>query len=185
MKNICIIGAGQIGSRHLQALKSVKVPLNIRVIDLYSSSLDTARERYDSLKIKNPHIITYSQKIDIDKPLDIAIIATSSNVRRKVIEELFSKTKVKYMILEKILFNNLDDYESVSDLLKKSKCKCFVDMSMRTMPFYNSLKKEFDKKSIIFSVSGSAYGLVTNAIHYIDYIANLSDCYDYEHNAPG
>ena len=33
MKKVIIIGAGQIGSRHLQALAAIKTPLDIYVVD--------------------------------------------------------------------------------------------------------------------------------------------------------
>ena len=48
MNNICIIGAGQLGSRHLQALKMVLQPLLITVVDPSSESLKMAEERYQA-----------------------------------------------------------------------------------------------------------------------------------------
>ena len=48
-KKVVIIGAGNIGSRHLQALKAVKIPLEIFVIDPSQASLDLSKERYKSM----------------------------------------------------------------------------------------------------------------------------------------
>src|SRR3989344_9565893 len=183
MRNIILIGAGQIGSRHLQALKSVKIPLNIYVVDPSNSSLLTAKERYNLVNIQNIHNIVYVQKpenITGTKKIDLAIVATNSDVRSDVVKNLLRFFEIRNLILEKILFNKLEDYVSVDKLLEEKKCRCWVDMSMRTMPFYNSLKKKFDKDAVLYSVTGSSFGLITNAIHYIDYIAYLSDCYDYE-----
>ena len=38
MKTICIIGAGQLGSRHLQALKNVSKVLRVYVVDPFEQS---------------------------------------------------------------------------------------------------------------------------------------------------
>lgn len=180
-KNIYIIGAGQLGSRHLQALAKVVLPLNITVIDPSANSLKTAKERFDSISTKVKHQVKYSKTIDRDKNVvDIAIIASSSDVRKKIIEELLSKKTVKYLILEKLLFNRKSDYDKIGKLLKTKKVQAWVNCSMRNMPFYHELKEKFKSKPIIYTATGSQYGLVTNAIHYLDYIAYLTDCYEFE-----
>ena len=46
MFNILIIGAGQIGSRHLQGLIGESLDLNIMVVDTSSFSLDSAKVRW-------------------------------------------------------------------------------------------------------------------------------------------
>ena len=184
MRNIYIVGAGQLGSRHLQALKSVDTPLNITVIDPFPASLSTAKERYDSVPDgKHKHTIKYLEEID-KKPenIDLAIIPTSSNVRRTVIEKLLSYKKVKYFILEKLLFQNSKDYKEIGLLFKKHKSKAWVNCSMRSMPFYYEIKKKLGNYPINYSVTGSQYGLITNAIHYIDHIAFLTDCSDFKTN---
>ena len=57
---IFIIGAGQIGSRHLQALRAVRIPLKISVIDPSTESLDLAKQRYEEMpKGKIEHQVLY------------------------------------------------------------------------------------------------------------------------------
>lgn len=185
MKNVCIIGVGNIGSRHLQALKKVKLPLNIEVVDPSLESLDLAKERFNQIKSSVNHNISFLKKIaDVSETIDICIIATSSNIRRKVVEDLLSKSIVKYLILEKIFFQKKEDYFAIEKLLESKNCKAWADFSMRTMPFYSNLKDEF-KNPLLMAVSGSQYGLITNAIHYIDYIAYLTDCYDFTIDTKG
>ncbi len=179
MKNICIIGAGNIGSRHLQGLKNVTIPLNIEVVDPSVESLNISRQRYDQISTSTNHKVSFLQNINkISKNIDLAIIATNSNVRRNITENLLSTSSVKYLILEKILFQKREDYLEIEKLLKKKGCKTWVNFSMRTMPFYYDLKHQLNEK-IHMIVSGSQYGLITNTIHYIDYIAFLTNCYDF------
>ena len=86
--NVVLIGAGNIGSRHLQGLAKVKFPLNITVIDPFEQSLKIAEERFYQIKTKIKHSINFSQSIkNAPNQMDLAIIATSSNIRRNVIEE--------------------------------------------------------------------------------------------------
>ena len=181
MRYICIIGAGNIGSRHLQALKNVKSPLSIYIIDPSVDSLNLAKKRYESFpnSINSNHKLAFYQEIDkLPKQIDLTIIATSSNVRRAVCQKLLNHSSVKFMILEKLLFQKRADYLFIQKLLKDKKCQAFVNCSMRTMSFYYKLKEQIHTP-INYFVTGSQYGLVTNAIHYIDHMAFLTGVSDF------
>ena len=57
MHNILIVGSGQLGSRYLQGLSKVSIPLNIIVLDVCTQSLMTAFTRWQEVvKIDTPHI---------------------------------------------------------------------------------------------------------------------------------
>lgn len=180
LKNVCIIGSGNIGSRHLQALSMVTIPLSIQVIDPSIDSLTLAKQRYSEVKIHNKHQLEYFQNLNkINPQIDIAIIATNSNVRFSTTEQLLNKSNVKYIIFEKILFDQKMQYTELAKLLVKKKCKAWVNCSMRTDPFYSGLKTHFKNSPITYIVHGSSHGLITNSIHYIDHMAYLTDCYDF------
>ena len=53
MKTILIAGAGQLGSRHLQGVKTSKNELDIWVYDLCKESLKVAEVRYNQVESKN------------------------------------------------------------------------------------------------------------------------------------
>lgn len=183
LKSVCIIGAGNIGSRHLQALSKVTLPLSIQVIDPSIDSLTLAKQRYSEAKIHNNHQVEYFQNLNkINSQIDVAIIATSSNIRSLVTKKLLEKAEVRYIIFEKILFDQNVQYTEMVKLLAKNKCKAWVNCSMRTDPFYSGLKKDFKNFPITYIVHGSSHGLITNAIHYIDHMAYLTNCYDYTIN---
>ncbi|OGN09632.1 MAG: hypothetical protein A3C61_01485 [Candidatus Yanofskybacteria bacterium RIFCSPHIGHO2_02_FULL_39_10] len=175
MKDILIIGAGQIGSRHLQALKKVNLALSVKVIDPNPESLKIAQERYITMPAgKFQHKIEYLTKIPKNGELiDLAIIATCSDIRAATIKELLKNTKIKYLILEKILFGNKQDYSTIEKIIKKDGIKAWVNLPIRMMPFYMQIDRELAGQRISYHVSGSKYGLVTNAIHYIDHMAGI------------
>lgn len=183
MKNIFIIGAGQLGSRHLQALRNFNNPLNIFIVDPNLNSLKIARERYESSSGINCNRISYSkslEEVNCDSKIDIVIIATASNVRAKVTFDLLKTFEVKTIVFEKILFQKQNDYFLINKLLSEKKVKAYVNCPMRMMSFYNEIQSSFKGTKFTYIVSGGKYGLVTNLIHYIDHMAFLNDTIDYE-----
>ncbi len=181
MKQVCVIGAGQLGSRHLQALKALNEPLAITVVDPNQQSLQVAAERYQAVAGGNGgHTVAYLNTIpQFSSPVDLAIVASSANARRGIIENLLATNQVRNMVLEKLLFPKAEDYQAVSELFARSGANAWVNCSMRTMPFYRRVSEELGGRPVYYQVSGSQYGLVTNAIHYLDHIVSITGCPDF------
>jgi predicted dehydrogenase len=162
MKKIAIIGAGQLGSRHLQGLAKSNVEITIEVVEPFESSRQTAKLRFEEMPYNNniKRINFFENIQDLSSKLDIVIVATNADVRYEVVKELLEKKDVEYLILEKVLFQKIDDYHKVEKLLKETKTKCWVNHPRRMYPFYKSLKEKLLLcKNINFSVSGGAWDL--------------------------
>ncbi len=177
MKKIALIGAGQLGSRHLQALAKIDIPAVLQIVDPDTDSLKVAQERYLEIP-DNDSIdqIDFLTKIDGLSPnLDLCIIATNADVRFKVFHELVSKKKVSYIIFEKILFQSDQQFEDAKKLINQNDISCWVNCARRMFPIYNQIKEIMagDHK-INLQVSGGDWGLACNAIHFIDLLAFLS-----------
>ena len=174
-KPIIIIGTGQIGSRHLQALKAVKFPLEIYVVDRSEESLRIAKERYNAMPAgKIHHPIEYLRDLPKNKNYDIGIVATTSGPRAALTKKLLSNARVRYLILEKLLFSERNDYANIGRLIRAKKVKTWVNCPMRMMPFYKNLKKEFSNQNITYVLHGNQSGLATDLIHHLDYMAYLT-----------
>ena len=184
MNNIVIIGAGKLGSRHLQALALVKTKLSISLIDPSVDSINKALVIFNGSNTENNHSIeTFNTINELElKKIDIAIVATNSLIRRKVIEELSVKCEIKYLFLEKFLFPKTEDYKVIEILLESKKIKTWVNCPRRMFNFYKDLKKEIKEKSII-SLSGSSWGLGSNGIHMLDLIAYLTNEFEFQLNS--
>jgi len=184
VNRVIIIGAGNIGSRHLQSLAKSKLPLSITVVDPNAQALEISKKRFnDSLtRKKSGTSPKYLQNLkDVDARFDVAIVATNSDVRRSVIEGLLNKSRVKYLIIEKVAFQNSDDFESVNRLLKSKKVKAWVNLPRRVIPFYQSLKTAIKPHDQVYcTVQGGEWGLACNAIHFIDCLCYLIGETDYE-----
>ncbi|KPA09280.1 dehydrogenase [Candidatus Magnetomorum sp. HK-1] len=177
VKHIVIVGAGNIGSRHLQSLSYINCNVKISVIDPNSDSLKISKDRFSIMDYNDKiRSINYAQTFeDINKNIDIAIISTCSNVRKSVIEQLLKKVNVKNMILEKVLFQKIEDYEPIYNLFEQKKINAWVNCIRRMWPFYKKLYEKLKNSNIQeVNVSGSNWGLGSNLIHFIDFIAFIA-----------
>lgn len=185
MVNILLIGVGKLGSRHLQALSQVQIPnTNIYVVDPSLAAIEIAKERYAQMPV-NPAIssINYLSSIHHlnEKEIDLTIVATTSEFRKEIINNLCQNFKIKYFILEKFLFQDEDSFHHIGKILQKSGIKTWVNCPRRQWDFYNELKLELgDTKLLQVDIMGQHWSLATSAIHFIDLIAFLTDVKFYE-----
>ena len=176
MYNIAIIAAGQIGSRHLQGLALSLKQYQIYVVDPNEKALSIAKQRY--LEVSEPNKnnnVSYLEQIGaLPECLDIAIIATTANVRRLVLTDLLKQRKVKFIILEKIVFQKPEDFLHIYNLLNKTGTNAWVNCARRSYLFYKELKKKIKGKIVEIKVSGNNWGLACNGIHMIDLLVLLT-----------
>jgi len=93
---IAVIGAGNIGSRHLQALANLKYEAEIYVVDPDKKALSTAKERYENIinNSSSPHTINYLSSFnDLPNSLDFAIVCVWQNKSA----ESFAKEKCRVL----------------------------------------------------------------------------------------
>ena len=186
MYTIAIIGAGQLGSRHLQGLKTAQFDMKIEVVDTSADSLAVARERYEQVA-ENSRIgeIRFIKSInELTEELDLVIIATGAASRYAITTELIKLKKVKNILFEKVLFQEVEDYFNIEELLTKNHIQAWVNCPRRMYGFYNDLKERFlDSKQLIFNVAGGDWGLGCNSIHFIDCLAFISGTKQFTINA--
>lgn len=176
--NIALIGAGNIGRRHLQALALLEREVLIQVVDPQPTCLQLARDAWNSLHSSdknNLKIEFLSSSKQLKDTIDVAIVATNADVRRAVIEDLLNQKRVRYVILEKVLFQAIEDYEKVGTLLREKQVQAWVNCPRRMFPFYQQLKTLLtDTNNIDFYVSGAKWGLGCNGVHFLDLFAYLT-----------
>jgi hypothetical protein len=181
-KAIIIIGAGQLGSRHLQALSLLDFGADVFVVEPDKANRDRARVRWEEVAARTQEIspIFHANMEDLPNEAFLAIIATNSLDRRAAIESLLDRTQVDYLILEKFLFPRLSDYAPIGELLDAKCVRAYVNCPRRMFPDYRKIREiSLDSPISRIVVSGGNWGLGCNAIHYIDLIAFLSGCDDF------
>ena len=179
MNTIVIIGAGGIGARHLQAIAAMDRPLHIQVVDISEESLFISKRIYDQVAKSNVRFVEFMTDIsDINPSIDVAIVATSSKPRARIVEGLLKIKTVKNMILEKVLFPRLDEYDKVGCQIERHGCNVWVNCARRSWQSYSKIKKILEGQRIEFLLSGCNWGLACNSMHFIDLIAFLTDSSD-------
>jgi hypothetical protein len=178
MHKVLIAGAGQLGSRYLQGLVKVDIPLEIYVFDLSESSLDAAAARWKEAEGpgKQLHRLFFiSENSAIPASIDLAIVATGANCRVDVVQNISAVSKVDYWILEKVLAQSIAQIDLIAEAISGAKA-AWVNTPRRVMKWYGEIKKHFlSKEPIAFSVTGGQWGLACNAIHFLDLMQWLTD----------
>ena len=175
IKNL-IVGAGQLGSRHLQGMLRYNHNFqSIYVIDPSAESLSISKLR--AAEIEHNHQLFFQQDWEnLPAEFDVVIVATNANVREQVINQLLLHCKVKFLILEKVLFSDLTAYNRVSELLKSNSVKTWVNHPSRMFSSYRILKELIGKNFVgAFQVTGGDWGLGCNGLHFVDFFEYLSD----------
>lgn len=178
--NIIIVGAGQLGSRHLQGILSSS-PLEqrcITVVDISESSLKLCEERANEIDYdKQLTSISYNRELPQNKDFDIAIMSTSASVRASLTKALLEKNAVQCIIFEKVLFQSINEYDEVSALLKSKGIDAYVNCPRRYYDHYRELAGKVNKSMspLNMKVVGNNWGLACNGIHFLDLFSYLCE----------
>jgi hypothetical protein len=184
MIHCAIIGAGQIGSRHLQALCHLKESARVDLVDPSDESLQTARDRYKEVISpgkQGTELYCHHSPDDLPDSLDIVIVATNSIVREKIIRDVSQKRSVKNLILEKVLFQRKNQYIEIDTFLKESSIPTWVNCWMRTTDLFKQIKSALNPNDLIqMKVAGPRWGMGTNSVHFIDLLSFFVECVDFK-----
>lgn len=171
--NIAIVGVGALGRRHLQSMLELSDEYRIYAVEVIEETLNNLKKEFDD------RVIFCSEIRELPKEIEVVVIATSSNVRRMVFEQIVSHSKVKSIIFEKVLFQRAEDYEIVNNILREQNIKAWVNCARREWPSYQALKDKLsDNRKMAISITGGDWGLACNGIHMLDLIQYLSCCQD-------
>ena len=178
---IVLIGGGQLGSRYLQGIVASNLNLDIFVVDPSQASHDICKSRISEVK-NDFDFKKYYQLTSIDglpKKIDLVIISTQADIRFYLLKSLLSAGyDINYMILEKVLFQNIDEYDHSLKLINDNKIKCWVNCTRRALPIYKKIKSQYSKHSLDsvskIELNGGEWGLISNSIHFLDIISFIT-----------
>lgn len=178
MYKIALIGAGQLGSRYLQGLAKLEIDISIEVVEPSPASSEIAKKRFEEIPI-NAHIVSlnfFDNLLSLSDELDLVIIATGADVRLTILKNLLMHKKIKNLILEKVLFQEVQDYKEAQTLLSHHKVNAWVNHPRRLFPFYSELKEKLlNSQNITYTFQGGNWGIGCNGLHFIDHLSFLSN----------
>ena len=188
MYKIVIIGAGQLGSRHLQGVLSSNITASIEVVDPNALSIKNAIVRSNEINFdKNKLKINFYQNLNqISDNIDLCIIASTADKRFEIIRALLAISKVRNMLLEKVLFQNLSEYDIIDKLLNINGVQTWVNCPRRIIKEYQDIKCQIDQEEIIsMKVIGTNWGLACNSIHFLDLFNYFTESNVFNFNQSG
>ena len=176
--HVVLIGAGQLGSRHLQAIANCSSNINVTVIDPSPHSLSVAEARLNEV-ILSPSIgsVSFLKNLkDLNESVDCCIIATNAKYRFAVLKELLALVSVKNIVFEKVLFQSTAQIDEATALLSQYDVNAWVNCPRRMQPIYQQLYKLLEQEaSIDLEAIGTNWDVACNGIHLIDLWAYLGE----------
>jgi len=171
-KKILLVGCGNIGSRHLQALVKLPYEIDIEIVDPNIDAQNLAKKRLEEIEYnKSSFSFTWKSFIDNSKNNDLVILATPSKNRLELIKTLVDLENRRFLV-EKMVCQSKEEFESISSLINSKNSKVWVNASRRYFVSYQEIIKQFETNSQInLNVHAGNMGLGSNAIHFLDIFA--------------
>jgi predicted dehydrogenase len=192
MNEIVVVGAGQLGSRHLQGAAELHADARLHMVDPSDSAIEQARVRVAQSAGAEvaAALVAHRDLESLPRRIDAAIIATTADRRFAAVARLLERARVGCLLLEKVLFQKLAEYEAMGDLLARAGTPTWVNCPRRAYPVYRGMRDWFASDALLrLEVTGGGWGLGCNGIHFIDLFAFLSGTaptsYDTGGLAPG
>lgn len=173
MKNkldVLVVGFGMMGCRHVQALLQNKEKFKVHVLEPSAENVETNTARIGA----RPEDCNWYSNLGEIPPVDLAIVATSSAPRFNIVKTLI-ESGCKFFLLEKIVFQSVDQFREIMELMAVKNVKPYCNFVNRYFGAYNDIKNELSAvEPCEVLVYGNAFGMGCNAIHYIDIFQYLT-----------
>lgn len=171
---ILLVGAGELGSRHLQSL----VTLDNAVIDILEpSAQSTARAKARAEAVsQHAKVVSYFDDVSLlAHHYHVIVVATSAAVRFEVTMAVLAHCDTLHVLFEKVLFQRLADLRDMESFLRERHIRAFVNCPRRLYSLYRRVEDMLSTSPLQVTVAGADWGLACNSIHFIDLAAMLSD----------
>ncbi len=178
LNSIAIIGAGNIGFRHFQGVLKNNIATKIYLVD--PKIKDYKNKFLAQENIFNHEIFFFKNLKHLPESLDFLICSTSSGIRKKLVTSILDNIDVRFMLLEKVVFQLKNDFNDMISRINQSKTKVWVNCPQRTFKIYKLIKNKFRGKKFEMSSLGNGWNLASNTVHALDLFCYLTDSYDVE-----
>jgi predicted dehydrogenase len=168
--HILLTGAGQLGSRYLQSIVKTFEGCDVTVVDPSPASLAAARARMEEAGGARSNAVVFADRISRGiRPADLAIVATTADVRLEALSAALEQARAARVLLEKVLFQDESSYAQATRMLTESGVPAWVNTPRRSFDFYAGLRREIGARPVRrIDVAGGDWGLACNAVHFLD-----------------
>lgn len=168
---VMIIGCGNLGSRHLQAVASLEDVGEVCVVDISQESLDLGKKRLGEVMDLN-RSIKFSWETSLDdvfQEADLCIVATLASQRPALVKEIAASKRCKKFLIEKIVAQSVIEYEGLLQFSDKFNLSVWVNCQSRSYKIHKYIKSLLNPQEPIFlHIVGGNRGLACVGLHYAD-----------------
>lgn len=174
LDTVYLVGLGNIGFRHLQGL--IGIAQNSRVIGV--DPMEEARQRASTewLRAVGTELETQADLDKVSPDCSVAILATCAANRLELLKKLVENASPQFIILEKVAFPKLSDFEAANTAALQAKADVFVNCPRRLWRIYNELMhlELGDAPDFALTVRWRHLGLACNGVHFVDLLQYLT-----------
>jgi len=167
--NILVVGAGQIGSRHLQALAAMPSVATVAAVDPSTASRDIALSRWKDVVGHDRKLLRFAQSLaELENTdFDLAIIATSAPGRLEILRQVVA-LGVRRVLSEKLLFQSVGELDAAVTLIADHGVRLYPNYVYRFVSPWLQVSQHLTDKSFAMDVRAGDIGLATNLPHWLD-----------------
>jgi predicted dehydrogenase len=174
VRTITLVGSGEVGSRHLQALLRLEGPLRIQVVESSARAKEVALARAAEVGVPSDVTIEWRPSLEGLTPASLTIVATLATGRAALIARLLGIGDRRFLV-EKIVCQSSEEFSELQEKVSKYAAKAWVNCPRRYYPFYEQLRRDLAGIApVTMKVSAGNRGLGCNAIHYLDVFEYLT-----------
>jgi len=180
--NIVIIGTGNIGKRHLQAVGNLRIAAGIVCYDNIEESLNSVHPFCKANNIDTDHLdirTDYKNTLDAITPDSIVVIATTAKGRKDILLDVLAK-RPKAVIAEKPLCQSDEEYKQILVASKANNVPVYVNFARHAFEFYKKIKQEIRGAGHKTFVSVFPDGMSVIGIHILELMTWLLDVKEYK-----
>ena len=169
-----IVGCGQLGSRHLQALASLPILDEIEVVDPRPEALALGQRRLEELSDRQPGIRLrwLSSLDDATREGALCVVATQAKPRCQIVQYVARQLGYSAFLLEKVVGQSVQEIEELAGFARGRGVSAWVNCKTRAYPIHQRAKARLDpREPILLSATGGNHGLANNGIHAADLFA--------------
>ncbi|MBI2870550.1 MAG: Gfo/Idh/MocA family oxidoreductase [Candidatus Omnitrophica bacterium] len=175
---VLLVGCGEIGSRHLQAIASLSQVEEVEIVDPRPEAHALGKERlHEALDRRSEIRYRWIRSLEEAAPSGgLCIIATQASGRSAIVRQA-AGLGYRTFLLEKIVTQSVEEYDELLTYSRNHSLSVWVNCKSRAYPFHKQAAERMDpEEPIQFLVAGGNHGLATNGIHIVDLFVHYDRC---------
>ena len=173
-----IVGLGSIGKAHAKNVSGLASELVL--VDPSEDARAWAENYFEGKAKIYESLDSASEYIARSKSHKIGIVSTWGTLHQETFQSLFEMGFKKFFI-EKPLSNSLKSLDEIKELVIKHELRLVAGFQSRYAGLSEYIKKvssqELGGPPSLIAMSGGAFGMVTNGIHYLDLAISIFNDY--------